>query len=361
MKELRTTNILLLLITIPIVFFVLKTLSFLFIPLALSMFIALLFLPLMRWFRKKGIPKTASIIIIIVLISAILKTGGELIQLASKQIVAADKSTFDNAEEKLIGLIVLIEDFFGIESVHSERNILWHYIQKLKIDEKFGSVLDYIGNILSMTLMTVFFSILWLSESINFQKLLNTTIIKQSYVSVKVFRRIEKDLIKFIVVKVFVSLITGIFFALVCWGFDISFPVFWGLFAFIVNFIQMIGSFISIGALSLFSLAELEPTGSFLLFVLVLTAIQGIIGGVVEPVLMGKSFSINVISILVMLMFWGYIWGIAGMVMSIPITVFIKIILEHFKSTRVIAEILSGSEFKVGVSINKLKRGNVMS
>jgi predicted PurR-regulated permease PerM len=356
MKNLKTTNILLLLIAIPIVFFVLKTLSFIFIPLVLSMFIALLFLPLMRWLQKKRVPKTASIILIIVLISVILKTGGELIQLASKQILTADKSTFANVEEKLIGLIALIEDFFGIKSNHSEGNVLWHYIQKLHIDEKFGSVLDYIGNTLSMTLMTVFFSILWLSESINFQKLLNTTIIKQRYVSVKVFRRIEKDLIKFIVVKVFVSLFTGVFFALVSWGFDISFPVFWGLFAFIINFIQMIGSFISIGTLSLFGLAELDPTGSFLLFVLLLTAIQGLIGGIVEPVLMGKSFSINVISILVMLMFWGYIWGIAGMVMSIPITVFVKIILEHFKSTRIAAEILSGSEFNIGLSINKLKR-----
>jgi predicted PurR-regulated permease PerM len=355
MKELKTTNILLLLITIPIVFFVLKTLSFIFIPLILSMFIALLFLPLMRWLRKKGIPKSASTIIIIIIISAILKTGGELIQLASKQILTADKSTFVNAEEKLIGLIIVIEDFFGIKSVHGEGNILWHYIKKLNIDEKFGSVLDYIGNTLSMTLMTIFFSILWLSESINFQKLLNTTIIKQRYVSVKVFRRIEKDLIKFIVVKVFVSLFTGIFFGLVSWGFDISFPVFWGLFAFIINFIQMIGSFISIGTLSLFGLAELEPTGSFLLFVLVLTAIQGLIGGIIEPVLMGKSFSINVISILVMLMFWGYIWGIAGMVMSIPITVFIKIILEQFKSTRIVAEILSGSELKTGLAIKKPK------
>ncbi len=355
MRELKTTNILLLLISIPIVFFVLKTLSFIFIPLVLSMFIALLFLPLMRWLRKKGVPKTISIILIIVLISAILKIGGELIQLATKQILTADKSTFKNAEEKLIGLIVFIEDFFGINSVHSGENILWHYVQKLNIDEKFGSVLDYIGNLLSMTLMTVFFSILWLSESINFQKLLNTTIIKQKYVSVKVFRRIEKDLIKFIVVKVFVSLFTGIFFALVSWGFGISFPVFWGLFAFIVNFIQMIGSFISIGTLSLFGLAELEPTGSFLLFVLALTAIQGTIGGIVEPVSMGKSFSINVISILVMIMFWGYIWGIAGMVMSIPITVFMKIIMEHFKSTKVIAEILSGPDFRIGLPLYKPK------
>jgi predicted PurR-regulated permease PerM len=58
---------------------------------------------------------------------------------------------------------------------------------------------------------------------------------------------------------------------------------------------------------------------------------------------MGKSFSINIITVLVMLMLWGYIWGIPGLIMAIPITVFIKIILEQFQSTKVIASLLSGS------------------
>jgi len=58
---------------------------------------------------------------------------------------------------------------------------------------------------------------------------------------------------------------------------------------------------------------------------------------------MGKSFSINVITILVMLMFWGYLWGVPGLIMSIPITVFIKIILEQYSSTKVLAELMSAS------------------
>ena len=59
---------------------------------------------------------------------------------------------------------------------------------------------------------------------------------------------------------------------------------------------------------------------------------------------MGKSFSINVITVLIMLMLWGYIWGIPGLIMAIPITVFLKIILEQFPSTKVIASLLSGPE-----------------
>ena len=59
---------------------------------------------------------------------------------------------------------------------------------------------------------------------------------------------------------------------------------------------------------------------------------------------MGKSFSINIIAVLVMLMFWGFLWGIPGLIMAIPITVFIKIILEQFPNTKMIASLLSGNE-----------------
>ena len=137
---------------------------------------------------------------------------------------------------------------------------------------------------------------------------------------------------------------TGIGFSLACVFFDISFPIFWGLFAFLINFVQMIGSVVSVVLLALFAFIELDPTGTLLFFVLTITAVQVLMGGVLEPVFMGKAFSLNVITVLIMLMFWGYIWGVPGLIMSIPITVFVKIILEHSPKTKLIAELMSGSK-----------------
>jgi predicted PurR-regulated permease PerM len=65
---------------------------------------------------------------------------------------------------------------------------------------------------------------------------------------------------------------------------------------------------------------------------------------------MGKSFSINVIAILVSLMFWGYIWGVPGLIMSIPITVFLKIIFEQFPQTKLFATLLDGSDQKIKIT-----------
>ncbi|MFT5185748.1 MAG: AI-2 transport protein TqsA, partial [Flavobacteriales bacterium] len=164
----------------------------------------------------------------------------------------------------------------------------------------------------------------------------------QKYASVKTFRRIEKDIIKFIWVKFVISLFTGIGFTLACLFFDVSFPVFWGLFAFLINFVQMVGSIISVIMLTLFSLVELDPSGTLLAFVLVISGVQVLMGALLEPILLGKTFSINVVTVLVMLMLWGFIWGVPGLIMAIPITVFVKIVLEQFPKTKVIAGLMSG-------------------
>ena len=346
MKDTKTTNTLLLIIVIPLIFYLLKMLSFIFIPLFLSMFIALLFLPLMRWLNKKKVPKPVSILIVILIIIGVLKLGGELIHLSSDEIVSTDGLFFEKAETKLTSLIVSIEGFFGIERLKGE-NVLIHYFSNNTILENFGSTFDFISHTISMTLMTVFFVILLLSESINFQKLLNNTLFKLEYSSIKTFMKIEKDIIKFVKVKFIISLFTGIGFGLACLFFDISFPIFWGLFAFFINFVQMVGSVISVLLLSLFAFIEIDPTGTLFFFILTITAVQVLMGGVLEPIFMGKTFSLNVITVLVMLMFWGYIWGVPGLIMSIPITVFIKIILDQFPKTKVIASLMARSDSKV--------------
>ena len=176
----------------------------------------------------------------------------------------------------------------------------------------------------------------------NFQKLLNSTLFKVKYSSVKAFRQVEKDIIKFVQVKFIISLMTGVGFSLACVFFDVSFPIFWGLFAFAINFVQMIGSFIAVIMVSIFAFVELDPSSTLVFFIISVTMVQVIFGAILEPIFMGKSFSINIITVLIMLTLWGYIWGVPGMIMSIPITVFIKILLEQFYSTRGIAKLLSG-------------------
>ncbi|GGW70753.1 hypothetical protein GCM10008085_23570 [Winogradskyella epiphytica] len=293
----------------------------------------------MRWLGRRNVPKVVSIVIVLLLVGVGLKLGIELIQLSSKQIMASNTEFFSKAEVKLDGAKTYLTDSFGIK-FQQETSVIGQLFEK----ENLGTTIGFVNRFLTTLLMTVFFVVLWLAESINVHKLLNNTLLRRKHTSIKAFMKIEKDLIKFIKVKFLVSALTGLFTGLMCVFFDVSFPIFWGLFAFAINFVQMVGSFISVICLSIFAFVELDPTSTLFFFILSISLVQVVFGAILEPIFMGKSFSINIIAVLVMLMFWGFLWGIPGLIMAIPITVFIKIILEQFEGTKVIAELLSGDQ-----------------
>ncbi|WP_372746640.1 AI-2E family transporter [Lutibacter sp.] len=348
MNERRTTNILLLIIVVPIIFYMLKILDFILIPIVASLFIALLFLPLMRWLTKKKIPNSLSIIIVLFIFIASFLLGGEIIKLASKEIMQTQDAFVAKAQIKISDLAYTIEDFLGFK-LTEDGNLMNLILNKEAVGKNFGFTIGFIGNLISMLLMTAFFVVLWLAESLNFYKVLSSTIFKQQYASAKIFMKIENDLITFVKVKFLVSALTGIGFGLACYFFNVSFPIFWGLFAFLINFVQMIGSIVSVVLLAIFAFVELDPTSTLFFFILSITLVQVIFGSILEPIFMGKSFSINVIAILVSLMFWGYIWGVPGLIMSIPITVFLKIIFEQFPQTKLFATLLKGSDKKIKI------------
>ena len=146
----RTTNVLLLIIVVPLVFYLLKILSFIFIPLIFSMFIALLFLPLMRWLGRRNIPKIFSIIIVLLLVAIGLKIGIELVQLSSRQILANNTEFLAKAELKLADLKVYLLDNFGIE-FEQEHSFIGQFFQK----ENLGSTIGFLNSFLTTLLMTV--------------------------------------------------------------------------------------------------------------------------------------------------------------------------------------------------------------
>jgi AI-2 transport protein TqsA len=343
-NELLAIRKLLLILIVPFVLYLLNLLSIIFIPLVFALFGALLFMPLMRWFMKKRIPNYLGIITVVIIIAGGLMAAYEVVELSGKEIANANEDFYQKFDDKLNDIIGPIVDVMGILPTETETD-LEAFLNNEKVSANlFGNVgngLNFARKFVSMLLMTIFFMVLLLAGSMNIQKVMELLIFKQRFASVKTFRQIEKDIFKFIVVKFFLSLFTGIGFSLACYFFDVSFPIFWGLFAFLINFIQMIGSVISVVVLSAFALVELDQTGTLLFFILVITGIQVLFGGILEPILMGKSFSINTVTVLFMLALWGFIWGIPGLILSIPITALVKKIMEQFPGTQVYAKIMS--------------------
>lgn len=339
MNNLKITNILLLIIAIPVIIMVLKTLQFIFVPLVFAMFITLLFIPLIRKLKRKKVPKIVRVTVPIILIIVSGVIVFQVLRLSSKEILSTKDVFIEKSEDKLSQIEDLTQNYLGFDLFPKNQN---NHEVKRDIIMNYGQDFSkFLIGIIPQLLTTLFFVVLLLFESFDFEKMLHTTILKKRHTSIKAFNRIEKDLVKFLQVKFLVSLGTGIGTGLACYAFDVSFPIFWGFFAFAINFVQMVGSIISIVLCSIFALVEMEIGASLFYFILSITGVQIIFGSILEPIFMGKSFSINIIVVLIMLMFWGFVWGIPGMILSIPITVFIKILLEQFDKTKPIAKLMN--------------------
>ena len=168
----------------------------------------------------------------------------------------------------------------------------------------------------------------------------------------KIINRIRDDIQKYITIKVITSSLTGILSYIILRIADVDFAGVWGLLIFLLNFIPTVGSIIATIFPALIALAQSDGYTLFLVVLFGIGALQVCIGNILEPRLMGSSFNLSPIIILLNLALWGYIWGIPGMFLCVPFLIIVTIILSHFPQTRPMAIILS-SDGRLRVPIEK--------
>ncbi|WP_031555569.1 AI-2E family transporter [Parvularcula oceani] len=159
---------------------------------------------------------------------------------------------------------------------------------------------------------------------------------------------------QYISIKTLTSLIVAAISYAIMTVLGVDFAAFWALIIFAFNFIPIIGSIIAVILPSV--LALVQPGGGLALAALtlgLLTAAEQAVGSVLEPRLLGRSLNLSPLVILLSLASWGTLWGFAGMLLCVPITVAIMIVLSQFETTRAIAVLLSDNG-----EVAPLKRGH---
>jgi predicted PurR-regulated permease PerM len=152
---------------------------------------------------------------------------------------------------------------------------------------------------------------------------------------------ISESIRRYIWIKTIVSVITaGTSYAVLRW-IGIDFSETWAILIFVLNFIPNIGSIIAVAFPALIALVQFDSLTPFLTLVVGLTALQVAIGSALEPILMGSTLNMSPFAIILGLAFWGTIWGVAGMFLSVPILVLMMIVCAHVPSWRWIAILLS--------------------
>ena len=204
------------------------------------------------------------------------------------------------------------------------------------------------GNLISFSknaVMVLFFVFFLLAEARSMKRKLQNPVFQKGNTNIEIaIKDIMKQVTHYITIKAFVSLLTGFLVFLGCAIAGLQFPIIWGLLAFILNFIPNFGSIISGLLTTLFAVVQFYPSWERTVFIIVLMVGVNIsIGYVVEPKWEGKGLGLSPFFIIVSLSLWGWLWGFAGLVLAVPMTVIMKIVCENIPPLRPFA-VLMGSE-----------------
>lgn len=154
------------------------------------------------------------------------------------------------------------------------------------------------------------------------------------------FERIITDIRRYVALKTMISLLTGVLIGIVLYLLDVPYYPLWALIAFLLNFVPAIGSIIA--AVPPVILALVVRDAATVVWVIVTYGtVNVVVGNVVEPRVMGKGLGLSALVVFLSLVFWGFILGPVGMLLSVPLTVIAKIILDASDETRWISILLS--------------------
>jgi predicted PurR-regulated permease PerM len=212
----------------------------------------------------------------------------------------------------------------------------------LKTSFNAGTAMRLVGTLLSnlTSLMTNAFMILLtvvfiLFEAASFPAKLRAAI-GDPEASLSGYRRFMESVNRYLAIKTLISLGTGITATILLMILDIDFPVLWGILAFLLNFIPNIGSVIAGVPPVLLGLVQYGP-GTALMVALGYLAINSLFGNILEPRIMGEGLGLSTLIVFVSLVFWGWVLGPVGMLLSMPLTMIVKIALESQEDTRWLA------------------------
>jgi predicted PurR-regulated permease PerM len=160
-----------------------------------------------------------------------------------------------------------------------------------------------------------------------------------------VYHRVYTDVVRYISVKTIINIVNGLATWALLAALGVDFAPLLGLLSFLLHYLPNIGSFISTVLPAAVALLQFGTVGGVLTVAVPLIVVQGGIGNVLEPKVMGKSLDLSPVVVLFALVFWGWMWGITGMILSVPIMGVIKSILEAAAPTRPLA-ILMGERVR---------------
>jgi len=328
------TNIILIAAALVIVIAGLKNSASILIPFLLSVFIAILSAPVMRWLTSHRVPQMLAVMVILV---GFLLFGTLLATFVGRTINAfyQDMPLY---EDKLQVLVDQSVAWLQVKGIDVSDDVLREYVNPGAVMKMVANVFNSLGGVLANTILILFTVIFILLEAAGFPAKLRKALGDKTQ-ALDHFKRFSQLVQKYLVIKTLVSLMTGASVGIALWIIGVDYAAMWALVAFLLNYIPNIGSIIAAVPAVLVALIQLG-IGEAAITALVYVFANTFFGNVVEPKMMGRSLGLSTLVVFVSLVFWGWVLGPVGMLLSIPLTMVVKIALEVNDRTRWVATLL---------------------
>jgi AI-2 transport protein TqsA len=328
-----------------------------FVPVLLAAFIATVSFPITSWLRARRVPRAIAVLLTVLVDFAFL-TGVVIIVIA----LTGDLETkwqdkyYPAMNFKIEEISETAVEVLEKWKIPDARETVRQYAT-IRIPQQLGEsinpfdlgkdvafrVVSFLGTTLLILILTVFM----LSEARMFGRRVDA-ILKARGPNLDRILAATADIQRYLAMKTVVSLATGVLAGFLCWAAGLDFYVLWGIVAFALNFIPVLGSIIA--GVPPFILAFLVDGGPSAVAVGVgYVSINVFLGNFLEPMLMGRRFGLSTLVVIISVLFWGFVWGPVGMFLAVPLTMVLKVMLDNSDELRWIS-----------VAITKEKRPHLL-
>jgi len=303
-------------------------------PFLLALFISIICAQPITWLEKKGIHRWVALIIVIFGLVVLFSGFTYLIG----GTVSSFSGNLSQYEATLTTISNSFIQYLNEEGLNIPKDQFFTLVQPAKILEYTAGALNTVFNMVGTTFL-IFLIILFILLEFGSFSVKAKAIQIESDKSISYFSTILQNIRHYLGIKTLLCLSVGILVYLALLIIGVDYPLLWALIAALMNYIPNIGSIIATIPTVLFALIQLGLGGA--LWTMVATMlIHNVLGNFVEPRIMGKGLGLSTLVVFLSLLFWGFTLGMVGMVLSAPLTMTIKIILERKEKTRWLAILL---------------------
>lgn len=313
-----------------------KAASVILVPLFLAAFIAIIVQPLLAWFQQRGWPNWLAITAALVLIFIV----GFVLSLLVVQSANDFMDSFPSYRERLIEHTQFVVQFMARFNFEISFEFVQSQFDPSRLMSIVMNMLSGLGGMMTNFFLVVLIVLFMLAEATSMPRKIALAFGRGDH-QIESLRSLLRAVNNYLAVKTVISLMTGLLLGIALWLMDINHFVLWGLLAFLLNYIPNIGSILAaIPAILMALIQHHLPMAGAVTFVFV--AVNLVMGNIIEPRVMGQRLGLSALVVLLSLLFWGWLLGPVGMLLSVPLTMMVKIALEENPDTRWLAILLGG-------------------